>query len=242
MEVQDTGRGIEAHLLARLFDAFEQGSDGTTRQFGGLGLGLSIARSLVEMHNGTIEAHSEGHGKGALFVVTLPMVAVQSGGSPHTTGTASAPMQVDQQGTSLAGRRILVVEDNLSTQLVVTRMLERLGCVCKRASSVSEALLVLRSGERFDFIIADVGLPDGSGRDVMVEARRVQPWCKGIGATSPLVSFCKLTSNVQNAALSGFGMPNDIQQSIDVGFSRHLVKPIRFRELQECLETICMLT
>lgn len=181
VEVQDTGRGIEAHLLTRLFDAFEQGSDGTTRLFGGLGLGLSIARSLVEMHDGSIEAQSEGRGKGALFVVTLPMVTTQT----PSSGTTAAPMQVDQRGAILAGRRILVVEDNLSTQLVLTRMLERLGCVCKKASTMGEALVTLRSGERFDFIVADVGLPDGSGRDVMVEARQVQPWCKGIGASEP---------------------------------------------------------
>lgn len=211
MGVQDSGVGIAPDMLPRLFQAFEQGD---TRQFGGLGLGLSICKSLVTMHEGTITASSGGANTGALFVVRLPLVSAAP--------TSAANVEKQAARTVLHGgakTRVLVVEDNASSLVVISRMLVRIGCDIRSATRVSEAVEVLRSAERFDLLLCDIGLPDGTGHDVMQAALRLQPLLCGI-------------------ALSGFGSRSDIARSREAGFSRHVVKPIRFRDLQDLVASV----
>jgi len=225
VNIRDTGIGIDAQVLPRIFDAWEQGGEETPISFGGLGLGLNIAKNLVNLHEGTICAQSEGRGKGATFTVTLPLVAahvplansnsVAEDAAAKGASVASGPRQM------LPGLRVLVVEDNAASMLVLARILERLGCKVLCATSVAEAHKLLSTdGQLIDVLISDIGLPDGSGHDVMRAARKFVPKLRG------------------GIALSGFGSDDDVQNSLNAGFARHLTKPARVRELQSALSEL----
>jgi PAS domain S-box-containing protein len=206
IEVLDTGLGIEPELRGRIFNAFEQGERTVTRQFGGLGLGLAITRTLVTLHHGSIAVQSEGRGKGAVFQIELPTVAHEA-----EPAAPASPTPV----TSASGLGILLVDDHADTRRVLARLLARLGHRVETAGDVASAVALVRSVQ-FDVLISDIGLPDGSGIDVMCEAKRVQPRLRGI-------------------ALSGFGMEEDTRRSAEAGFERHLNKPVDFAVLQEVL-------
>jgi two-component system CheB/CheR fusion protein len=208
VEVADSGEGIAAEALPRLFDAFEQESRATTRQFGGLGLGLAISKELVELHGGTIRAYSAGKGQGTTITVTLPMAERQAAEKPVTpnSGAPCAP------GRKL---RILLVEDHADTVRIIRRLLTAEGHSVQAADDVASALK-LACGEEFDVLVSDLGLPDGGGHQLMREllARGRQP--PGI-------------------ALSGYGTAEDVQRSREAGFLEHLTKPVTFEALQEAL-------
>lgn len=204
--VSDTGPGIDPELLPRLFNAFEQGGICTTRQFGGLGLGLAICKALVEMHSGTIAASSGGPGQGATFTVELPLMPAQ----------APAPIPADrvrvrQRSERAEGLRILFVEDHPDTAFVIAELLRRRGHAVRTAGSVRSALEVAAQ-EEFDLVISDLGLPDGSGMDVMRRLKEGHPKLAGI-------------------ALTGYGTDEDVEKSREAGFDEHLVKPVDFAEL-----------
>jgi two-component system, chemotaxis family, CheB/CheR fusion protein len=207
MEVRDTGIGIDADLLQKLFDPFEQGEQTTTRQFGGLGLGLSIARSLVEMHSGTITAASEGAGRGATF--TLEFATVPADQAQQSQGT------VEQK--ELTALRVLLLEDHEDTRMVMSRLLASFGCRVTATGTVRDALAIAEH-ERFDLLVSDIGLPDGSGTEVM-KTLRARHGTKGI-------------------ALSGFGQPEDLRRSREAGFDTHLIKPVNFKTLQELIQRV----
>jgi PAS domain S-box-containing protein len=192
--VRDHGVGIDPAMLPRIFEPFEQGSAGTTRQFGGLGLGLTISRAMVELHGGQIEASSEGKGKGSTFTVRLPLI---------DTPVAAAPPQAPRPFERKL--RILLVEDHGDTARIVARLLSRKGHSVTIAGDVASALRSLGEHE-FDLLVSDLGLPDGSGVDLMQELRR-----RG--------------SHLPGIALSGYGQDQDIQRSRDAGFAIHLTKP-----------------
>jgi PAS domain S-box-containing protein len=157
--VSDTGVGIEPRALARIFDAFEQGSRNITRQFGGLGLGLAISKALVEMQQGTITATSAGKNQGATFSVSFPAFR-----ESVRDGAASS---------AAAGNlacSILLVEDHADTRRIMTRLLTSLGCKVESAATVADALqLAVR--QRFDLLVSDLGLPDATGFDLMREVK-----------------------------------------------------------------------
>jgi PAS domain S-box-containing protein len=201
VEVVDNGIGIEPDVLPRLFNAFEQTE--RTRRFGGLGLGLSIARSLATLHHGTIQAVSEGHDKGSTFVFSLSTTAPPSE-RPH-------PVPVSTTAKKLSGFRVLLVEDHTDTRAAMARLLQALGCTVTLATSVREAVAIA-SHAAFDLLISDIGLPDGSGIDVMRSLRE---------------------QNIRGIALSGFGQEEDVQRSRDAGFETHMTKPINFQTLRE---------
>ena len=211
IEVSDTGAGIEPGLLPRVFNAFEQGEAGPARRFGGLGLGLAICKALVEMHGGTIAASSEGRDRGATFVVDLPAAPVGPPTPPHGGGHA---------GGSASGRvlRILLVEDHGATAQVMQKLLSRSGHAVAAAGSVREAL-ALADREPFDLVISDLGLPDGSGHDLMRELRTRRPAVRGI-------------------ALSGYGMADDLRRSGEAGFAAHVTKPTDLDRLQATIERV----
>lgn len=209
VEVSDSGIGIEPDQVSRIFQAFEQGERTVTRQFGGLGLGLAITRSLVELHRGTISASSEGRGTGATFRVAIPSIPNRIQAPP----AASVVSDVKKPELS-----ILLVDDHLDTRSILARLLRSRGYAVEVAGTVQEALEKLKS-THFHILISDIGLPDGSGHELMKEAKRSH-------------------ENIVGIALSGFGMEEDVRQSTAAGFSAHLTKPIDISMLQEALEKL----
>ncbi len=195
IEVSDTGIGFEPQAAERIFNAFEQGGNAITRQFGGMGLGLAIARKIVEMHEGTISASSPGPGRGATFRIWLP-VSVEK----------QTRQQIPADAAAGGSQRILLVEDNADTATTMAMLLETFGYQVRTAPDVNQALTRI-GGERFDLLISDLGLPDGTGIELMRELRRQGSALKGI-------------------ALSGFGQTEDVRGSREAGFSAHLTKPV----------------
>ena len=218
--VTDSGVGIDAAAIPRIFDAFEQGGPEVTRQFGGLGLGLAITQALVDRHGGSITVSSTGLGQGATFTLTLPGVApAQAVGksAPAQSVSESVPAQtVDKFAPEAARsatdqRRILLVEDHADTSRVMCRLLRGMGYQVTAAGSVATALQAAGS-DRFDLLISDLGLPDGSGIDVLRQMRDIQ--------VTP------------SLALSGYGMDEDVANTRRAGFSAHLVKPVDLQQLE----------
>ena len=206
IEIRDNGVGIDPAMIPKLFSAFEQGAPDITRRFGGLGLGLSICKGLVEGHGGVIWADSPGRGKGATFIVELPVVPAP----------AEPPERADE-GPPQARRpslRILLVEDHEHTARVVARLLEAMGHKVRTASDVASALAAGGSQD-FDLVISDLGLPDGSGLDLMRKLSQE----RGLGGI----------------ALSGYGMEEDIRRSLAAGFSKHLIKPVNAHQLERAI-------
>ena len=158
IEVRDTGIGIAPEVLPRIFDAFEQGDARITRQFGGMGLGLAISKALVEMHGGSIVAHSAGEQQGSTFTVELPAAAPAAQVTP-----------ADRRGAGSNGSiRVLVVEDHADTAAVLGRLLSAYGHTVRTAGSAAAALQ-LAATEPFDVLVSDIGLPDATGYDLMRE-------------------------------------------------------------------------
>ena len=206
--MRDNGVGIDPEVLPRIFEAFEQGNRSVTRSFGGLGLGLTISKALVELHGGTIAAASEGPGKGATFTVRLPASA-----TPRAKPPAGGPGDSQRDGRSY---RILLVEDNVDTAKVMGRLLTSFGHVVRTAGSVADALQVA-GAEPFELVISDIGLPDGSGYDLMRQLRSAAP------------------APVRGIALSGFGMEEDVRKSREAGFDEHLTKPVNLQRLEAAI-------
>lgn len=203
VEVSDTGIGIAPDVLPKVFNAFEQGDPTVTRQFGGLGLGLAISRSIADAHGGSLTASSPGRGLGATFTLTLPTAPAPSSETRGETPSTNAPPAPQPLN-------ILLVEDNADTLRVMSRLLTKKG---HRVTAVSSVISAIEAAERerFDLLVSDIGLPDGSGLDVMRAIRTRTP-TKGI-------------------AFSGYGMDDDIRKSEEAGFFAHLTKPVDFSRL-----------
>jgi PAS domain S-box-containing protein len=209
INVTDTGIGMSAEDISRVFEPFAQGRhsfDSTAAHSGGLGLGLTIARNLVEIHGGTISAASEGRGKGTRIEIIFPLVEL--------TGDPSAPIPVlvDDRSVKAVSYRILLVEDHLSTAEVLRHLLTRRGNDVVLANSVSAALAEAEA-RHFDFVISDLGLPDGDGLDLMKKLHEKH--------------------GLMGIATSGFGTEADIERSKQAGFAVHLTKPIMMAKLEE---------
>jgi CheY-like chemotaxis protein len=211
IEVRDSGVGIPAEVLPRVFDAFEQGEQRMTRQFGGLGLGLAIAKAVVEMHGGMIGAASAGPGRGATFTVRLNTVAAgQATRRP-------APDRPEAGPADAARSRVLLVEDHPDTARTLARLLVMAGYDVRATHSVASALQ-LAAAEPFDVIVSDIGLPDATGYELMQEVRD-RYGLKGI-------------------ALSGYGMEEDMRKSREAGFVEHVIKPINVAQLSAVIRRV----
>lgn len=208
VSVRDDGVGIPAHQLARVFDMFTQVDQSLERTRGGLGIGLSLVRGLVEMHGGTVEARSEGRGLGSELAVRLP-VAAPPAGEPRTEGTEAAG-----PGNR---HRVLVVDDNRDAALTLAMMLELMGNETRTAHDGLEALDVA-AAFRPDLILLDIGMPKLNGYDT-ARLIRQKPW----GRPMMLV------------ALTGWGQEEDRRSSMEAGFDSHLVKPIEPATLEALL-------
>ena len=210
VEVRDTGIGIEAHTLPKIFDAFEQGNSSTRKRFGGLGLGLAISRSVVAAHGGTISATSEGESKGSCF--TLELVTTS------TPATApQAPPLLSRKVSIPRPLRILLVEDNKETLRYLSWILGQHQHQVRTADCMARAIEAANETS-FDLVISDIELPDGSGLELMQRL--------GGGSDFPGI------------ALSGFGSEDDVQLSKAAGFSEHLTKPIDFLKLEETIYNV----
>jgi CheY-like chemotaxis protein len=214
VEFEDTGIGIEPDVLPRLFQGFEQGSRSVTRRFGGLGLGLAISKAIVDLHGGRLSARSEGSGRGAVFIVELPVGELPAV-SPRPSDALRAPAQ------EVEPLHILLVEDHADTAEAMADLLTLQGHRVTLANCVAaarEAAAAAQEEGRIDLVISDLGLPDGSGQDLMREL--VRRW------------------GLVGIAVSGYGMDEDIQRSREAGFARHLTKPVNLQALREAVRQV----
>ncbi len=213
VEVVDSGQGIDAEALPRIFNAFEQGDATITRRFGGLGLGLAISRSLVELHGGRLTASSAGRERGSTFRVEMTAVA-----PPHEPSAdgRDGPLAAEPAGRT-GPLRILLVEDNEDSLRVLARLLRSRGHDVACAETVASAIAAAGSGS-FDLLISDLGLPDGTGLDVLRGVRE-QTNCPAI-------------------ALSGYGMESDLRRTREAGFAAHLIKPVEMEQLEATIGTV----
>ena len=206
ISVTDTGIGIPLDFLPHLFDRFRQADTSTTRRFGGLGLGLAIAKQLIELHGGTIEARSEGEGKGAAFVVRLPLDAQRSMAEPPSASHSRAAPAVMR----LDGFRVLVIEDEPDARELVHRVLSEAGC---RVVSVvsAEAALAAIAAEPPQLLISDIGLPDHDGYALIQRVRRLE---QGDARALPAI------------ALTAFVRSEDRTRALRAGYQAHIGKPV----------------
>lgn len=207
ISVRDSGRGIPADMLESIFDLFVQSDDTLDRAEGGMGVGLTLAKSLVELHGGTITAHSPGRDRGSEFLITLPL-AHASASEPKPPVPSDRP----------SGVRVLIVEDNADSRTMLKSLLELDGYVVTAAKDGPEGLEAIRR-ERPDVALIDIGLP---GLDGYQLARKIRAQREFDG--------------VRLIALTGYGRPEDRQRVLEAGFDNHLVKPLRVEALHPFLK------
>jgi CheY-like chemotaxis protein len=220
IKVTDTGIGMNAAEIARVFTAFAQGDHagaGGSHRFGGLGLGLAISKNLVELHAGTIHAHSAGSSQGSTFTIELPLAKEIKAG--RKTGNDFAPKNgievlPDESISMSVSMTVLLVEDHEITRTVLAQLLTRRNYRVVTADSIAQARDIARQ-HKFDLLISDIGLPDGNGNDLMSEFQ-IKYGLKGI-------------------ALTGYGMEQDIARGKAAGFVTHLTKPVRIQSLENAL-------
>jgi len=214
VRVIDTGIGIEPETIGRIFNAFEQGQSDITRRFGGLGLGLTISKTLIDAHGGRIRVQSPGKNQGAVFTIELNTVESPVERDGHWE---ERPSDRKPEPSMASHRRVLLVDDHYDTCLGMKRMLERRGYQITIAHSAEQAVEQVRTQE-FDLLISDIGLPDRSGYELMREVR--------------------LNKSLPGIALSGFGSEQDVNQAREAGFAEHLTKPINFERLEKTIQSL----
>ncbi len=215
--VTDTGEGMTAEFLPHLFARFRQADAATTRATGGLGLGLSIVKQLVELHGGTVRAGSEGIGKGSTFTVSLPLTPVQSKADeekPHLEAAPDRPVDLDAC-SKLPGVRIVVVDDEEDARKLIVRLLENCGANVRSAASAGEALALIREDPP-DVLVSDIGMPREDGYMLIQKVRALDPQQ---GGTVPAL------------ALTAYVRSQDRLKALQAGFQAHLSKPVEGAEL-----------
>ncbi len=209
VRVRDTGIGIPAEMLPRVFEMFTQVDRSLEKSQGGLGIGLSLVKGLVEMHGGSVQALSHGHGQGSEFVVRLPVVESQVG--------ANFRRQSDARQTTPANRRILVVDDNRDAANSLAMMLRLMGNDTAIAHDGLQALDVA-ANFRPDVALLDIGMPRLNGYDTALQMRK-EAWGR----------------DILLVALTGWGQEDDKRRTQEAGFNHHLVKPLDFAVLDKLL-------
>jgi PAS domain S-box-containing protein len=199
LSVQDDGIGMSPESLERIFEMFSQAEGASARSDGGLGIGLALVRGLVDLHGGTVEAMSEGPGRGSKFMVRLPLAA---------SAPAAAGATENEPPITIVGRRVLVADDNKDAADALAMLLELAGHEVRVAHG-GRAALSLAQTFRPDVALLDIGMPELNGYEVAKELRR-EPW----GSRMCLI------------ALTGWGQDEDRQRAKDAGFDRHLTKPV----------------
>ncbi|HYG65850.1 MAG TPA: response regulator [Thermoanaerobaculia bacterium] len=214
--VRDTGQGIAPAFLPHVFDRFRQADASTARLHGGLGLGLAIVRHLVELHGGAVGAESQGEGRGATFIVRLPVLGVFSPAVPAAVGTAREALLEPEASlpapprSSLLGLRVLVVDDHPDTLELVSTVLRGHGAEVAAASSTAEAKRVF-GDVRPHVLLSDIGMPEQDGYELI---RYVRGLPEDRGGATPA------------AALTAYASPADRLKILDAGFQAHIPKPV----------------
>jgi CheY-like chemotaxis protein len=211
LSVKDEGLGIVPEMLDRIFDAFTQQNQTLARSEGGLGLGLTIVRTLVELHGGKVGARSDGAGQGSEFIVELPLVEARP--------KMNRPVD-DARRAAAASARIVVIDDNVDAALSLAALLRALGHEVETAHDAPGAIAVAETF-RPQVALLDIGLPVMDGYDLARELRAVS-------GDRPL----------HLVAVTGYGLAPDRQRSREAGFIEHLVKPVDRKELQALLERL----
>ncbi|MES2465846.1 MAG: PAS domain S-box protein [Verrucomicrobiota bacterium] len=214
--VTDTGIGIDPMALEKIFLPFEQSIAAGDHQFGGVGLGLAIARAIVKLHGGRIEARSDGRKLGATFVVEFPDAKEPPSGVAEPVPGITGP-EGSAGGPESKALRILLVEDHAATLEALSTLLRRAGHSVITASTVADGLAAAGQGT-LDLVVSDLGLPDGTGIQLMEKLREAY--------------------QLRGIALSGYGMEDDLARCREAGFVTHLVKPVRFADLRRAIDNI----
>ncbi|HEV2609070.1 MAG TPA: response regulator [Noviherbaspirillum sp.] len=210
ISVKDSGIGIDPAFLPYMFDRFRQSDTGSTRRHGGLGIGLSVVKSLVEMHGGTVSAFSEGLGKGARFSVRLPVAVMREQDVQELENTRDGSPAYD----GLKGMRVLAVDDDADTLHVIQRVLSVYGANVVAAGSAAQALQLL-AAEAYDVLLSDIGMPEEDGFSLIEKVRTLPGPNRDIPA-------CSVTA---------FARGQDRERALLAGFDTHLVKPVEPGEL-----------
>jgi CheY-like chemotaxis protein len=208
--VRDSGRGIEPDMLQAIFGMFVQGRDAARHGREGLGVGLALARSIVELHNGTLEAQSDGVDRGSKFVIRVPALAAAE-------PVAAQPPEATWPSASLIRRRVLVVDDNADAAQTLATVMRQIGHDVQVAGGGEEALRIA-AGYRPEVILMDLGMPGMNGLETVRRLRQsdVKP--------APYI-----------IAVTGWGKPEDVALTRDAGFDQHLMKPVDERRLAELI-------
>jgi PAS domain S-box-containing protein len=216
--VHDSGVGIKPEFLPAVFERFRQADASTTRSYGGLGLGLSIVKHLVELHGGTVRAKSPGEGQGASFIVSLPLAPIRRG-EKREHPKAPSPPTFDCQEVSLQGIKVLLVDDEPDARSLISRLLIQCKADVIACASADEGLETAKSF-RPDVVISDIGMPGKDGYQFIRELRQI---AQDIGKKFPAV------------ALTAFARSEDRTRAMMAGYQVHIAKPI---EPQELLATV----
>jgi CheY-like chemotaxis protein len=213
LRVRDTGIGIAAEVLPRVFELFVQGEQSSDRAAGGLGIGLTLVKRMVEMHGGEVSARSEGLGRGAEFVVRLPLAASQPPTADRSPSTKDAPtVGCELSAVSHSRRlRILLIEDNPDVRDTLKELLEIEGHDVTLAEDGPSGVELAGNGAKHDVALVDIGLPGLDGYSV---AQRLSDFRRSKGSPARLI------------AMSGYGQAADRRRAIAAGFDAHLVKPV----------------
>jgi signal transduction histidine kinase len=205
--VEDVGLGIGPELLPHVFERFRQGDSRRTRRHGGLGIGLTLARLIAELHGGTLVASSAGEGRGSAFTLTIPLVAVEL---PLVEAMPFTPTPAPPaRAHLLGGVTLLLVDDDADVRSLLTLTLSDAGAVVIEAASAAEALTEF-TRRPFDVVISDLGMPDENGLMLLTRVRALEN-----GSHAPVIAV----------ALTGYGSADDREQTLRAGFQAHVVKP-----------------
>jgi CheY-like chemotaxis protein len=217
ISVADTGIGIRPEFVSHVFERFRQADSSTTRKYGGLGLGLSIVKHLVELHGGTVHAHSLGEARGTTFTVQLPLAVVQRSGNAqqrfHPRTAKEVPQ--DYRVANLVGVKVLVVDDENDARELLRRVLSDCGAEVLVAATAADALMLVQR-ERPQLLLSDIGMPDVDGYELL---RQVRALGEAAGGKLPAI------------ALTAFARSEDRTRALRAGFLVHVSKPVEPSEL-----------
>ncbi|HEV8471188.1 MAG TPA: ATP-binding protein [Methylomirabilota bacterium] len=220
--VSDTGKGIAPEVLPFVFDRFRQADSSSTREHSGLGVGLALVKHLVDLHGGSVTAHSEGEGRGATFVVSLPLAMADVAGAPARAQPTARPVEALAAAVRLDGVRVLLVDDDPEALDLAVAILAAAGARLRMCTSADEGLAALREW-RPDVLVSDIEMPGQDGYELI---RRVRELADAEGGRTPAI------------ALTAYGRAQDRMRSLGAGYTMHVPKPVDPAELATIIASV----